>query len=351
MYLQKSNIFFLFILSLLLMACIDEISLDIETDQKKLTVDGLIADSLDTYTIGLSYSSVIGVGNDNIQEAVRDAIVKVIDDQGNEWLFEETEEGQYRQEMAAVPGASYYLDIKTPDGLHVRSKPQKLHQVPAIDSTSLQIETREYINNAGNFTKEQQVVIFIDTQLDPEAKKPYLRWMVEGEYEFRENYPMALNTKVCFVKDRVGLNQLNVFNTSEIPGDELFGQEVIRTELNYRFAAQYCFHIFQYAISEEEFIYWNNIADIINREGSIFDPPPGTVRGNMVNVDDPDDIVLGYFSVSGISYRRYFVNEDEIGFYIEPRCSPRPFRPQYPICRECLSIFGSTLERPSYWEF
>ena len=313
-------------------------------------MDGFIADSLDTYAISLSYSSVIGTGTDNIQQPISGAKVKVMDESGKEYFFEETDEGIYTHLMAAEPDKSYYLDILTPDGRHIQSKPQTLPLSQRIDTAKLQIETREYINSAGNFVSEQEAVVFVDTRMEEDSRTSYLRWQVEGEYEFRENYPMALNKRFCFVKDQLGLNQLNIFNTADLAGDELFDQEVIRTTLNYRFSTQYCFHIYQFSISEEEFIYWSNIRDMINREGSLFDPPPGTVKGNLTDVDKPAEVVLGFFSVAGVSYRRFFVNEDEIGFYVQPRCSSSRFRPQYPDCRDCRTIVGSTTAKPPYWE-
>ena len=347
---KKHPAWVLILLAFITFACIDEIDLNIDTDQRKLAVDGFIADSLDNYSISLSYSSVIGEGTDNIQHPVSGAKIKVLDELGTAYVFQETEEGIYTHLMEAEIGKEYYLDIQTPDGRHIQSKPQSIRSSPTIDTSKLQIETRDYLNSAGNFVSEQEAIVRIDTRIEEGEKRPYLRWQVEGEYEFRENYPMALNKRICYIPDRLGLNQLNVFNTADLAGNELFDQEVIRTALNYRFAAQYCFHIYQFSISEDEFTYWNNIRDMINREGSLFDPPPGTVRGNLVNVDDPGDLILGYFSVAGVSYRRFFVNEDEIGFYVEPRCSSSRFRPQYPDCRDCRTLINSTTVRPEYWE-
>ena len=73
-------------------ACIDEIRLDIDADQAKVTVDGFISDSLRVHSIGLSFSSVFGIGNDNIQPPISGANVGIRDGAGNFFAFEESSE-------------------------------------------------------------------------------------------------------------------------------------------------------------------------------------------------------------------------------------------------------------------
>ena len=117
---------------------------------------------------------------------------------------------------------------------------------------------------------------------------------------------------------------------------------------NFRFTENFCFHISQFSISEEEFNYWNNIKDIVEINGSLFDPPPGTVIGNIRNVDNSNDIAVGYFSVASVIFLRDFINGDELGVSISPKCGRRG---QIPFgCDDCLLINNSQTEVPEYWE-
>ena len=52
---------------------------------------------------------------------------------------------------------------------------------------------------------------------------------------------------------------------------------------------------------ESAYDFLKNLNDQINLTGSIFDPPPTFIRGNIQNDEDPDDIILGYFIVAGTS--------------------------------------------------
>ena len=339
---------FLLITSL---GCIDEIKLKIDTDQKQLAVDGLIADSLDIYKISVHNSAIIGVGNDNVLEPVTGASVVVYDELGASFEFIESELGVYAQLMKGEIGHSYFVEIVLPTGQTIRSAPVKMLPAPKIEKISTEVTEESSLNSAGNLVTDTRLIVKVDTRFDDFIEKPFLRWRAEGIYEFKERNPVSLNFKTCYVENKVDLNNLRIFDTRALGGDRIFDEPFLNTVLDYRFAFQYCFHISQYAMSETEYEYWKAVQDIITIDGSLFDPPPGTVRGNLFDADDPSNIVVGYFSVAGVSTKRYFANPQSLRqTYIEPKCVNSRFRPVTSDCIDCTSISGSTLERPVYWE-
>ncbi|MDW3648587.1 MAG: DUF4249 domain-containing protein [Bacteroidia bacterium] len=331
-------------------ACIDEIRLDIDADQAKISVDGFISDSLRVHSIGLSYSSVFGVGNDNIQAPISGASVGIRDGAGNFFAFEESsdEAGFYERLMAGEIGQSYQLEILLADGKEIRSKAITMPEKNELLGVHYEQIENSFVNPAGNVSTSLDLVVKIDSRLDIE-NRPFLRWRVGGQYEFREEYPMVINARWCYIPDNLDFNSIQTLDARNIEGPLLQKQTVIKTPLDHRFAWQYCFHIQQFNLSEEEYTYWTNIEEIINTGGSLFDPPPGTVKGNLFNPSDPSDQILGFFSVASVSYKRYFSNPDILNRYIDSKCSFSPFRPQFPECRDCRIIFGSTLEKPEYW--
>jgi hypothetical protein len=348
---RKSLLALLTILSLITWSCIDEISLDIDNDHRQLVVDGLISDSLAVYTIRVNYSAVLGVGTDNVFDPVSGATVEVHDDAGNVLTFPETAQGVYQNTMQGQAGRSYFVRVVLPEGREIRSKPAALPRAPEIDSITAEIRDESYLNPAGNVIVENRLLLNMHTRFDNFDDKPFLRWRVEGEYEFKENYPMAINTRICYVKNNVDLNNLKLFDVGALGGDNITDEPILNTLLDYRFAYQYCFHVTQYAITQEEYTYWAAVNDIINIDGSLFDPPPGTVRGNLYDTQDPDAVISGYFSVNGSHRVRYFANPQSLNqIYIEPRCRASRFGPQYSECANCTMIHGSSLERPEYWE-
>lgn len=335
--------------SFVLNSCIDEVKLDIDNNQQRLVLEGQIADSLQVYTIKISNSAIIGVGNDNILTPVSGATVMVLDDEGGSFEFAETSPGNYSREMRGEVGRTYHLEVTTSDGKSIKSNPTVLRASPPLLPASAEVIQDITISANGRPVTANKLSVKMNTDVSGLADRPYLRWQAKGEYEFKENYPMALNTKTCYIKNNIDINNIKVFDTNDLAGGLLTDEPFLLTDYNYRFAFQYCFHLFQYSISKEEYKYWQTVHDIVNIDGSLFDPPPGTVKGNLYNTNDPEEQILGYFSVAGVSYRREFMDAISLSFYVEPKCSSLSFRPQYSECRECLQIANSSLDKPSYW--
>jgi hypothetical protein len=332
-------------------SCIDEINLDIDKNEPILAIQGLITDSLDNYEIKIHFSAPLGVGNDNLLTPVGNAQVRILDDAGNIYEFAGTEPGIYSNRMQGEIGKSYQLEIVLSEGKTVRSKPALLIKAPKIGQIKSEVFEETSFNPTGNVVVDTRLILKMETSFDEFTTKPFLRWRVDGEYEFKENYPMAFNTKICYVKNQVDLNNLRIFDTRTLNGNQIFDEIIVNTTLDYRFARQYCFHIKQYSMTEEEFLYWDAVNDIINIDGSLFDPPPGTVKGNLFNIDDPHELVVGYFSVNGVQSRRYFANPKSLKqVHIDPKCRGRYNQPYGPDCYDCTTIHNSTLIRPEYWQ-
>ena len=49
-------------------------------------------------------------------------------------------------------------------------------------------------------------------------------------------------------------------------------------------------------------------------QGGLYDPIPKPLTGNVSCVDDPSEPVLGYFSVSAVSSRRLFIENDTLKY-------------------------------------
>ena len=335
---------------LLLASCIDEIRFDIDTDQQHLVVDGLITDSLQVYTIKVNYSAVIGVGTDDLKTPVTGASVRVLDDAGGSFDFTETASGVYSRQMQGEVGKAYHVEVKTVDGKTILSHPSVLQKSPPLLPATTKITQEVTISPTGRNIHNNQLSLEMNTSVSGLTERPYLRWRATGEYEFGEDYPGIIGRKICYIKNNIDFNNIKIFDTHDLAGGLLKEEPFLHMSYNYRFAFMYCFHLFQYAISEEEYKYWEDVRDIVNIDGSLFDPPPGTVKGNLYNPADPNDQILGYFSVAGVSYRRDFMNAISLGVPAAPRCASWSNQQQYSECRECTEILNSSVMRPAYWE-
>lgn len=89
--------------------------------------------------------------------------------------------------------------------------------------------------------------------------------------------------------------------------DEFFqGNQVFGLYLNEDLETGSLLGVKLYGISEKYFRYMEKLINIAGGNGP-FSTPGGVVRGNLVNTTNPDDYVLGYFSVSETSSQVYTI--------------------------------------------
>jgi len=341
------------VLSLGIYSCVDEIALNVDTAERTLIVDGFVTDSLGKFEVKLSQSSVIGIGNDNILDPVSGAKVQLLDGDGGTYPYLEDEEklGTYRLEnFKALRGKSYFIDVVLSDGKHYQSQPAQLQSSSRIDNVEYEIREITARNNIGELVTERRIFTKIDTDFSQADKPPFLRWRVSGEYQLQEQSRMDLNPMRCYVKVDLDVNNIQILDASQLSGGQIFDQIISEAKYDFRYADQFCYHISQFSISEAEYNYWTNIKEVIDIDGSLFDPPPGTVIGNIRNVDDPDDIAVGYFSVASVYFVRNFINSNELDVFVRAKCAGFNRTPPFG-CVDCLDVNNSTLIKPSYWEF
>ena len=96
----------------------------------------------------------------------------------------------------------------------------------------------------------------------------------------------------------------------------------------------------QSSLTKEAFQFFDLLKNQLSIQGSIFDPPPATIRGNMINLDDPDVAVIGYFRASDVQADTLFI----------PRSDVEAPRQILEIRDDCRVFGNSTIERPVFWE-
>ena len=64
-----------------------------------------------------------------------------------------------------------------------------------------------------------------------------------------------------------------------------------------RLLIHYSILVKQHSISKEEYDFWNNIKQVNEAGDDIFGKQPYMVDGNIHNISNPDEKVLGYFQV------------------------------------------------------
>ena len=96
--------------------------------------------------------------------------------------------------------------------------------------------------------------------------------------------------------------EIRLLSDNSINGNKILNQEVGYSYI-YTFGDHFV-DISQTSLTREAYQFWQRYNEQLTRTGSILDPLPASIRGNVYNETDPDDFALGYFFASSITHRR-----------------------------------------------
>lgn len=340
----------------LLPGCISSYNLEHDTNEYLLVVDGKITQKDTRHELILRRSTSTGSTDYN---PVPDARVTLYDDEGNHENYFPVDNGKYVLEgnvLDRVHGKSYYLEIILPDESIYRSLPQKMPDVMKPDKLYFQLEEMEELNNLENTVIWRYLNLYINTPIFKNGNDFHFIWRVDHAYSFAELFCNPLKPPaVCYITRKLQSDDIKLFSSEELSGGKLehFRVGSIQVFPNWEFFEKHFFNVAQHSITREAYDYWNTVKQVAQSTGSIFDTPPAPIQGNMYNINDPEDRVLGFFEVSAVdTIRTYTYAEDLEPLYIEDLCDPYDWRTLgNPACCNCLEIPDSQLERPEYWGF
>jgi len=357
--------------------CVEPYSPEIPDAGKSMVIEGLLSDSEGYYYVRVSRSAAY-YEPDYIP--LSGCMVEVTDQTGNSVLFNEREPGLYEQWISQdflVIGNLYKL-LVTHEGNRYESSFQELLQSAPIGETYYEVESRE--------TTDPEIThqgIQFYTEFDvPEGFAENYRWELEETWEYHSNYPITFywDGSRILPPGSVNSDLYKCWNTASIhnifTATTRLSKESRISEfpLNYvsnetdRLKVKYSLLVKQYALSDEAYEYWHQLQQISQESGGLYDTQPPQLRGNMFNAENDDQLVLGYFSVSGMAEKRIFVSEDFNFFPVFNDCSPFLPLGGYPrnnpyylvehegqlmmakdLCFDCTLLGGTTI-KPGFWE-
>jgi hypothetical protein len=331
---------------LLLNSCITPFIPKASDNKELIVVDALITDQPGKNTIKLLRSLPLGTGNAPLP--VKGCIVTVTDDLGNTFNFTETVAGTYVSDSAEFQGSigrSYTLHINTNSyskNHTYESLPMEMKPVPPIDSVYYEKVTITESDN-GNYM-EEGCQVYLDTH-DPTTQCKYYRWEFIETWEF--HLPFYVPNRICWVSANSEL--INIKNTSVLEKDY-----ITRYPINFisnqtdRLLVKYSILVNQYSLNEQEYLYWEQLQKLSEQVGSLYDIIPSSVANNVYCLDDPNEKVLGYFSVSAKSSKRIFIKDHFRGLvnqYTADYCNADTIVKNGPIpgLNQSVWLIGETL--------
>lgn len=269
-----------FIVLSLLYSCQEKVDIDIPTSEAKLVVEAWFKSDSTTQEVLLSKSVNFSAEVNSLAE--ENASVYVTTGGGNRYDFEEVEPGRYTIDSAlfiVYSDTSYVLNILTEDGTSYRSEEEIVKLVPNIDLLVFLEYSALDEFGFGQFVEPEFLYASLTTVENPGFGDYYVwKLFLNGEDQSIGNN--------LFTADDDGLQDgaRIPFELAWFP-DELEVGDTVEIE--------------QMTISNSSFDYFEQLSNQINGGGP-FSTPPAPVIGNIKNVDDDSELVLGVFIVSSV---------------------------------------------------
>jgi len=337
---------------LILWGCIDEIQLEVKGKDEFVVINGQITDLVEPYKVTIFKSAKLFIDEMDTPDPISNAIVTVGSSDGTSIALMESEPGTYECTAGTFVGCigeSYFINVKMEDGREYQSISEPLVPVSPITNVHFEYVVEDELNETETIIQKAKVKVFVDTQILQTSEEAFFKWDVSGEYQFNEWEPPApfVVNSTCYVPDDLPLGEIRILDGLNATNSLIKGMEIKSLDVNYKFASNYCLHIRQQSLSTGAYNFWQQISKSVDRSGGLFEEPAGTITGNISNVNDPTEQVLGYFQVSAVDIRRVFVPKEAANNPVAP-CPPAEVILQE-ACGNCLTLKNSSYQKPSYW--
>ncbi len=319
-------IFTLFLGSL---GCVDPIPLA-EFSQKKpdkVNVYGLMDDK-GTSSVWLS-RSIDFFDGDRLPPPIRNADVNLVDEGGHIYPYQEVEAGarSYYELRDFKPefNRGYALSIVLPGGDSLASTFQYLRSGSEIVSTRVEYVDGRSINELGNEVDSKYWNVYVSHR-DVSAFEGFFTWRWRGTYRFRTE-PEGGPISFCYSNEYDDVFRLNSRDKST-DVESLIARIAMETK---KVEFTYQLDISQYYFDDPViYNYWELINTQQTSAGSIFDPLPAPIPGNITNLSRPPVKVNGIFWVASEQRTLLHIDRADIPgaipvFFTDRPCSMFPF--------------------------
>ena len=299
---RRKAIFSSFLLIIgLISGCIKLFEPPFSATDKFLVVDGHIYIEEKKCKVKLTRSQAIR--DPSSPKAEKNAQVNIEDIFGNSYALTNQDSSIYSiSNFDFKYNVKYRLRIKTNDGKEFLSEYISTGKTPTIDS----IQFTRGINKVWHANVYTH---------DPSNNTWYYLWKYVETYKYVSGAKSQFETKNNEIIKRIddihtcwkneNSNTIITNTSKKLNADIIFQQKLntIYTESR-KFDMKYSILVKQYAIGADEYNYWKMLQKSNETTGSLFDPQPTQVTGNFKCLNDPGEVILGYFSPYSESQKR-----------------------------------------------
>jgi len=284
-----------------------------------LVVEGLININDSTY---INLSRTVGVMTASTVKPELKATITIQSNQGNSYPLKEVGNGVYSAPSYNLnPANQYSLMIKTSNGSTYASDYVPTKITPPIDSIITDMEP-------------DGIHFSINTH-DPQNATRYYRWDYSEEWQFTSYFvshytgqgaatspatmsPFFIGSGItvlprtndiyhCWGGDASATILIN--STAALSQDILVNQPItFVASSSEKLSIRYSINIREYALTQDAYTFWTLLKTNTEQLGSIFDAQPSATIGNIHNINNPNEPVIGFMSACSVSQKRIFID-------------------------------------------
>jgi hypothetical protein len=321
-YATRRKLLVIIIVIVSVYSCVETFFPELENKAGYLVVDALITDESRSYDVYLTRA--VSALNSKVS-AVKGAYVSVSDNSGKEFILKEISSGHYitdSKKFLGAIGGKYFLYIKTSSGEEYRSDTCTMYGTSTIDQVYFKKSTKYSENGIDEITG---ISIYVDGKVS-DKNECFLRWDFNEVWEIIVPYtpeysfttpniftPVAEKNKYCWKNDRSKDILIHSFQEQQNPVVKYKEVGFFIPYQSDRFNVKYSILVNQYSISRNEYEFWNKLKETNEEPGGIFEKQPYSISGNIKNLKNPEEVVLGYLQVESVTSKRLYINPYDIG--------------------------------------
>lgn len=288
------------------------------TNANILVVEGFI-NTADSTKISLSRTVVIG--NKTTANPEGGATITLENATGTVSPLIEKSKGYYTTPSLVLDNTKQYrIRIKTSNG-----------KIYLSDLTDAKIT--QPIDDVGYDVSNDGIQVYANTHDDSNNSRYYI-YNYEETWEFRSFFGSYYRTNGTAIVPRTTAEltdhcygyqpfyNIILNSTAALSQDVAYKAPITNVASNSeKLGIKYSILITQIALTKEAYAFWDNLKTNTEKLGSIFDAQPSQISGNIRNVADAAEPVIGYISAGTKQSKRIFIKKSNL---------PSNYRFEYP---------------------
>lgn len=259
-------------------------------------------------------SRTVSLDQKKVFKAEPNAVIKVESDDNLSFTLKSLSNGVYRSDSLSLNTArKYRINIKTSTGKAFFSDFTPVKITPAMDSINWK---------QGNGA----VTIYANTH-DPQSNSIYYMWDFIETWEIHSLFQTSIIFDNGIVRNRIPTDPemytcykydtshlILLASSKRLEKDVIYQYPLISLQRGEeRLGVRYSVKVSQYALTKECFGFMEQMKKNTESLGTIFDPQPTFLKGNIHAVVDSTEPVIGYMFATTRQEKRIFISSLELG--------------------------------------